>query len=191
MEASRTEPQLQDGELLQRFQETADSPSLELLLGRYLRPIRSFVYQMLGDEADADDVTQETFLRAWRGIHRFEGRSSFATWLYRIAANTSRSFLRRRALRSHRPLDTVQEPSAPSFREPDRKAAQVEIDGEIRQALDGLSPKLRAALVLTVMQGFSVRDAARIESCTTATIHWRVHRARRLLRPKLSELLES
>jgi RNA polymerase sigma-70 factor (ECF subfamily) len=149
------------------------------------------VYQMLGDADDADDVTQEVFVRAWRGIHRFEGRSSFSTWLYRIAANTARSFLRRRSLRAHSSLDEVHEPAAPSFRQPDRKAVQAEMGTQIEQALDALSPSLRAALVLTVMQGFSVRDAARIECCATATIHWRVHRARRLLKHHLSELLES
>lgn len=189
MELLRAQSAIEDEELLRRFQESADSPSLDLLLKRYLRPIRAFVFQMLGNQADADDVTQETFVRAWQAVHRFEGRSSFATWLYRIAANTARSFLRRRTKHVHSPLDTVAEPSAASFREPDRRAAHGEIDGEIRAALDTLSPKLRAALVLTVMQGFSTRDAARIESCTTATIHWRVHRARRLLKPKLSELL--
>ncbi|MDX9979224.1 MAG: RNA polymerase sigma factor [Lentisphaeria bacterium] len=190
MELSQAQPAVQDEELLRQFQETADLSLLELLLGRYLRPIRGFVFQMLGNQADADDVAQETFVRAWRGIHRFEGRSSFATWLYRIALNTTRSFQRRQALRAHPPLDSVAEPSEASFRAPDRRAVQGEIDGEIQAALDGLSPTLRAALVLTVIQGFPAREAARIESCTTATIHWRVHRARRLLKSRLAELLQ-
>ncbi len=159
----------------------------EELMRRHLRRVRGMMYQMALNHADADDLTQEVFIRAWRGLAGFRGGASFSTWLHRIAINCAMSFLGRRARRAAAPLEAAPEPAAPCGDRPDVRAAAAELDGRIRAALEKLTPKLRAAIVLTVLQDYSLPEAARVEGCALATMYWRVHEARRLLKLSLAE----
>lgn len=142
------------------------------------------IFQMVLDANAADDLTQETLLRAVRAIDSFEGRAQFGTWLYRIAMNTTHDFL----ARQHRSPVVFQAELADRSRHdvtPDRMATDAELLAQIESAIATLSPKLRAAIVLTALQGLSAREAADIENCGESTIHSRVHEARKQLQHKL------
>jgi RNA polymerase sigma-70 factor (ECF subfamily) len=177
-----------DEQLVSIFQETGDSACFGELVGRHAGRVRAIVLGMVRSDADADDVTQEIFIRAARGLARFRAGSQFKTWLYRIMMNTTRSFLRGRSRRTKViPERRAEMPDAPDsgVDRPDRRVMSREMGEQLEMALEALPTHLRAAMVMTVLEGVEVTEAARIEGCASATIHWRVHRARRLLRDAL------
>ena len=145
------------------------------------------LYQLTLNHADADDLTQEIFLRAHQGLAGFGGRAEFTTWLHRIALNCVRSHWARHRRRCLAGLDEVPEPAAPGGGRPDRQALAAEMNERVYAALEQLSPKLRAAIVLTVLQEMSLTEAARLEQCALPTMYWRVHEARRRLKRFLGE----
>jgi RNA polymerase sigma-70 factor (ECF subfamily) len=180
-----------DSELIDAYRATGCRDSLNELARRYLARMRSVVYQMVLDDAAADDLTQEVMLRALRGLANFNGRASFSTWIYRIAMNTVYSFLTRRR---QSPLcfpGKLPEPTDDAGDSPERAAMQAELDGRIAQALDKLSPKLRAAIVLTALHDWSPAQAAEIEGCSSGTMYWRIHEAREQLQGQLAPWLKT
>ena len=181
-------PEAGDELLIAQFKDTGRTSFLDDLFARHMGMVRSMVYSMVLNDADADDLAQDIFIRAGKALGRFEGRSRFSTWLYRIAMNTTHRFLR---TRSARPLDPLEHEDCPvpEHGHPDRSAMAGELDRAIADALDELAPALRAAIVLTVIQDVPVSDAARVEGCSTATMYWRVHRARKQLRAELGRYL--
>jgi RNA polymerase sigma-70 factor (ECF subfamily) len=140
---------------------------------------------MVLNDSDADDVTQEVFLRVSRGIGRFRQEAKFSSWLHRIAVNTTMDFLRRR---SRRPAGSRDEmPDLPDPQPgPAHLAASRELGMDIHDALSELSPRLRAAITMVAIQGMTTRDAAQACGCLPATLSWRVHQARKILREKLN-----
>jgi RNA polymerase sigma-70 factor (ECF subfamily) len=149
------------------------------------------LYQMVLDSSLADDLTQEVFLRVIRGLSTFGGRAKFSTWLYRVAMNAARSFL---AGRRRSPVDFHPElPERAQTRNPQPECAAMvaELESAVEDALGELSPPLRGAIVLTSLQRFDVKEAARIEGCATATMYWRIHEARRQLRKRLAKYSSS
>jgi len=183
-----------DQHLLKQFQTTGRGEFLDELLRRHLKPIRSLVFQMLLDHDAADDVTQDVFLRVARGITRFEGRSEFSTWLFQIAMNCVRSFLKRHSqspieFHDELPAGTVISGTADFHAQPDGAVLLYELTTDIQTALGQLSPQLRAAVVLVCLQQQPAATAAEIEGCSTDTMYWRVHEARRRLKQLLAEHL--
>ena len=179
-----------DEQLIDCYFQSGDRHALEELVGRYLKKVRGTVYPMVLDASLADDLTQEVFLRAIRGLAGFDRRAKFSTWLYRVAMNTTHSFLTRRnrsRLTFHPEL-----PDRPheAGKSPEGAAMDGEIDGAIRAALADLPPKQRAAIVLILLEHVNVAEAARIEECSTATIYWRIHKARKQLKKCLERHLE-
>jgi RNA polymerase sigma-70 factor (ECF subfamily) len=143
---------------------------------------------MVLDDAVADDLTQETFLRVFRGLSSFGGRSQFATWLHRIAMNVVYSHFDRCGrspvmFRAEVPDTSVEESR------PECTAVQNELELDIEAALATLSPRLRAAIVLTCLEGKSSSEAADIEGCSTAAMYGRVHEARKRLTERLARHL--
>ena len=180
-----------DEDLVRCFQQTGAVAPLNELVARHSGTIRSLVYHMVLNDADADDLSQEILLRALRALPEFQHRSQFSTWLYRIAMNVTRSFLTARArspLQATDPLPETRDPAAPK---PDRHLLERELDAEIVIALGELPPKLRAALVLTAIHGLAVVDAARVEHCVLPTMYWRIHQARKQLHVRLARYLTS
>lgn len=162
----------------------------EALVRDHTQKVWATIYQMVLSREDADDLTQEVFARALRGAESFRRRATSATWLYRIAMNTTRSFLRRKSIC---PVafrgDLAGNPGSGGPR-PDDAAIAEELRDRVAVALDSLSPSLRAAIVLTATQGFGTREAARIAGCSPAVMYWRIHKARKILREQLGELVE-
>jgi len=186
-----TQEHVSDEALIAAFREDGMPQHLDMLFLRYMEKVRAMAYQMVLHDADADDLTQEVFLRAARYIDRFRGRAAFSTWLYRIAMNSANSFLSRKKCN---PVDCSNElPDVEDHRNgsrPDQVLAGGELDARIQNALACLSAKLRAAVVLTIIQGISLPEAARVEGCALPTMYWRVHEARRILKALLKEDLQ-
>ena len=178
-----------DEQLADSYRRERNKEDLDLLLGRYVGRLRGIIHGMVLNQNDADDLTQEVFLRAIRGLDQFNGRSKFSTWMYRVAINTTHRFLQRRARSPVRETTALNEPSNPRGREPDRKAMQAEMQGEITAGLAELSPPLRAAMALMTLEGMSAEQAAEIEGCSTGTMYWRVHEARKILKTRLAKYL--
>ncbi len=174
-----------DQHLIDQFRDSGRTDLLEELLCRHLSRIRGVVFQMLLDHSAADDVTQDIFLRVVRGIERFEGRSEFSTWLYQVAMNTVRTYLKRRGRSRVQFHDELPEGSAVSTAAPDGGVLQA----ELQTALSSLSPQSRAAIVLVCLQEQPASQAAEIEGYSTDTMYWRVHEARRQLKQLLAEHL--
>lgn len=173
-----------DEELVTRYRESRAEAALEELVKRHVPKVRAMIFQMVLDHHAADDLTQEALLRAVRAIDSFEGRSQFGTWLYRIAMNTAHGFLDRQ---NRSPVvfqaELIEESGCDVA--PDRAATDAELLAQVESAIAELSPKLRAVMVLTALQGLSPREAAAIEECGESTIHSRVHEARQQLKQKL------
>ena len=174
-----------DEELVERFQSTGDMEFVDELLRRYVRKVYGMVDAMVANRADAEDLTQEVLVSAGRGLSAFRGDARFSTWIYRITMNTTRSFLRKQSRRPPVVDEPAEDPIDPRIDTPDRNVIADETDAAIGDALATLSPSLRAAIVLTVVQGLNASEAARIEGCSRATIYWRIHQARKLLRERL------
>ena len=147
------------------------------------------VFPMVLNHAVADDLTQEVFLRAIRGLNGFRAEAKFSTWLFRIAWNVVRDEVSRRETQDA-VITCELEPVTPVGDQPDRIALQRELDQRIAAELAGLTPKLRAALVLTSLQQVSVDEAAELEGCSTSTMYWRIHEARRVLQERLAKYFD-
>jgi len=180
-----------DEQLIAGFLQSGDAVSIETLVGRHMARVRAMVYQMVLDDADADDVTQEVFIRALRGLPRFRNRCRFSTWLYTITMNTTRSFLDARRRAPFDDVDRAPDAQDSEVRRPDRSALNAELDQEIHNAIAELPPRLRSVLILTTLHGVGVAETARIEGCAVATVYWRIHKARKRLKQLLARYLES
>ena len=164
------------------------------LVRRHERRVYGVALRMSGDPSDADDLAQEVFLTAWKAVGSFRGGSSFYTWLYRIAVNTSLTFLKRRNReRGRAPFDEnlpVGGPDRGLPAGPEGGAALNELTARIAQAVAVLPARFRATFALVVDQGLSHADAARVLGCTENTVSWRMHKARKLLQARLKPFLE-
>ena len=145
------------------------------------------------DAGEADEVAQEVFLRAWRGLPRFEERARFSTWLYRIAFNEAqRRLARRRTPRIESEADAddpvVVLPDSPD-RGPEARALDRELARTVEQALQELPAKWRAAVVLRDIEGLSTEEAAQVVGIRQAAFKSRLHRGRMALRALLEPYL--
>ncbi len=179
-----------DEDLVAAWRDSGEPEILDELICRHVGEVRAMIYPMVLNDADADDLTQEVFVRALRGIAGFRGHAQFSTWLYRIAMNTARSFLAQRGRVQPSSPELLAQQADQRTTAPDESAIAGELDSQIEAAINTLSPGLRSAIVLTTLQGFGVREAAQIESCTTATMYWRIHKARTILKRRLAVYLK-
>lgn len=167
--------------------------AFEGLVTRYQTRIVNYAAAMVHDPGIAEDVAQETFLRAWRGLDRFRGESSFKTWLYRIASNVARTHLDRRGRQARvgdRSLDDdaerLQAGDVPAAA-PDAETALVTRE-TIDRALAELPEELRLALVLRDVEGLDYKEIAVVTGAPIGTVESRIFRARRRVRGLLQAL---
>lgn len=175
-----------DEDLVQAYRNEGDRTALDGLVLRHLGRVRAMIYAMVLNDADAEELTQEVFVRAIRGLPRFRGHARFSTWLCRIAINTVRSFLAKGHPRAAADAGSLAEQPDVRVAAPEQSAIAGELDDQITEALGSLSPPLRTAIVLTAIEGIAVPEAARMENCPAATMYWRVHKARKILRKRLA-----
>jgi RNA polymerase sigma-70 factor, ECF subfamily len=167
--------------------------AFELLVNRYHSMILNYLIRQTDDPEFAADLTQETFLDAYRSLDRVPEEASFAAWLYRIARNNLLNEWRRRRLRRMISLNQLLAGGgarSASLRQPDTTAATVERD-LIQQVLNELSPNLREALVLSSLCGFTGREVADILGISTAAAQRRIGRAKELFAERHRALSET
>lgn len=183
-------PRITDRELVERARE-GDGEAFGMLVRRHQTRLHRLSIHMLRSHAEAEDATQEVFLRAYRALARFDGRSEPYTWLYRIAVNVALNRIRARKARRTEPIDgdaRLDALAAPSTeRLADSSAAQRQLYAALAEGIDGLSESLRTTLILVCIDGASHEDAAAILGAPEGTIAWRVHEARRKLKAFLAE----
>jgi RNA polymerase sigma-70 factor (ECF subfamily) len=168
-----------DAELIAAYRNSSDSAALDALVRRHIGYVRAIIYPMVLDDAVADDLTQDTLVRAMRGLAGFRQKSEFSTWLYTIAMNCVRSHFNRRQPRLVMLDETI---CASTNERPEVAAIGKELDQAIGSALEQLTPKLRATIVLVSLGGLDAAKAAAVEGCTAATIYSRLHEARQQLK---------
>jgi RNA polymerase sigma-70 factor, ECF subfamily len=180
-----------DEELVARSK-TGDTESFNQLVKRWERPIFALAYRTLGREEDARDVTQETFLRAFRALSGFKGDAKFSSWLYRIALNLCRDWMRRDR---RAPLVAVPEgveveqlaaEQAPSESVEDL-AARAELSRQVARVMQLLPEEQRQAIVLKEYHGLTFQEIADLMKCPLSTVKTRVYQGLATLRKHLGE----
>ena len=179
--------QFSDFELIRRSQ-AGDTEAFGEVVTRYRTKIFGMVCGMVGNEQDAWDVAQEGFLKAWQSINRFEGRSSFYTWLYRLTMNLTIDWLRRKARREEVELNDGIPSVLPG---PVVDCQRAEIRTWVNEALAKLSPEHRAVVVLKELEGLHYQEISVVLNISVGTVMSRLFYARKhlqsLLRPIYSQ----
>lgn len=185
-----------DLELVRRVQR-GERGAFDLLVLKYQHKVVKLVARLLRDPAEAEDVAQEAFVKAYRAIGSFRGDSAFYTWLYRIAVNTARNTM---ASRQRRPLDyeadlSESEQSAVESRmrhgdTPEAVALSDEIHRTVNDAIGALPEDLRTAILLREVEGLSYEEIAEAMDCPVGTVRSRIFRAREAIDRSLKPLLD-
>jgi RNA polymerase sigma-70 factor (ECF subfamily) len=161
--------------------QSGDPAAFAELIGKHQRMIHSLTYRMTGSLADAEDLAQETFLRAYRQIGSYRGASKFSTWLYRIAINACLTWRQRETRRVEAAANWAETNGAPRAAGEGPETGN-ERSERIHEALLKLPAKQRAAVMLTLYDGLTHAEAAEVLSCSETTVSWRVFAARRKLK---------
>ncbi len=182
-----------DMEIVRRVQ-AGDVAAFDRLILKYRERVYGIVYNMTSNREDAADLTQDAFIKAFQSIHRFGGQSSFFTWLYRIAVNSTLSHLRKSRLRSFFSLERVNS-DEPVSREiiaaltdktgVDRDTFVRELQEKLNDAMQKLSIKHRTVVTLFEIDGLSHQDIAEVMNCSVGTVRSRLHYAKQLLQAEL------
>lgn len=186
---------LPDWTLAERVR-AGDDGAFEALLERYERRVLSFVYRLIGDSTEAQDVAQDVFVRAYRAMHKPGFRratAEFSTWLFQVARNAALDCLRRRKRHPVDSLDVLEDGgSALPGADPTAagQAAAAEAGEQIAAAVALLPEEQRAAIVLSEYEGLPDARIAAILKCSEKSVEARLYRARRFLRARLAHLLE-
>ena len=184
-------------ELLVERVQKGDKRAFDLLINKYQHRIISLVGRYVSDPAEAMDVAQEAFIKAYRAIDRFRGDSAFYTWLYRIAINTAKNWL---VARKRRPpstdidaADAEQYDVESRLKEqgtPENELLREEIKNTVFETIAALPDDLRTAIMLREMEGMSYEDIAVTMDCPIGTVRSRIFRAREAIDEKLRPLME-
>jgi RNA polymerase sigma-70 factor, ECF subfamily len=162
-----------------------DKGAFEALVQRYRKRIFALALHITGSSSEADDITQEIFLKAYRCLGTFEGRSQFFTWVYRMTVNRALNARRDRARRGEDALDgdpRVELAIAVDARSNPGRAAELrQTYHRLLRALDSLPADMRATVILVSLQGMSHGEVAIVQNVSEGTIAWRMHEARRKL----------
>ena len=173
-----------------------DKKAFDLLVLKYQQKVANIISRYIHDHSEVFDVSQETFIKAYRALPKFRGDSAFYTWLYRIATNTAKNHLAAKGRRP--PMDDVEAVTAEQMdtslrlkeqATPENLAMEAEVAKTIRQAVDDLPEDLRVAITLREMDGLSYEEIAEAMDCPIGTVRSRIFRARDAIDKKLKPLL--
>jgi RNA polymerase sigma-70 factor, ECF subfamily len=180
-----------DAQLMLRLKNGEDQV-LNELMGRWQQPLVSFIYRYIGQESEALDLAQETFVRVYQTRHRYTVRGKFSTWLFAIAANLSRNYLRwrqRRGDSASEGWDAKGAELAESLQSegdsPDHAAMRSESISLIKDAVNQLPHDLKTVILLYEYQGLSYEEIASVLGCGTKAVEMKLYRTRKLLRERL------
>ena len=172
-----------------------DRAAFDLLVVKYQSRVASIISRYVFDSHEVMDLTQETFVKAFRAIDRFRGDSAFYTWLYRIAVNTAKNFLE---ARSRRPQGSADSAEAENYDDgqrlrdiasPEQLLQREQLQRALNKAIESLPEELRSAFLLREYDGLSYEDIARILECPIGTVRSRIFRARDAVDRHLGPLL--
>jgi len=183
-----------DEDLIERFQ-NGDLYAFDLIVKRYKEQLLNFVYRFVGNQEEAEDIIQETFLRVYRKRKAYKRIAKFSTWIYTIAGNLSRTELRRR---KRRKLFSVSEMG---FEDRDYEISddvynpETQVDGVIQEEIihreiNNLSPKFREVIILRDVQELSYEEISKIIKVPIGTVKSRVNRGRLKLQSQLKDLMK-
>ncbi|MBY0574952.1 MAG: RNA polymerase sigma factor RpoE [Undibacterium sp.] len=178
--------------LVERVQR-GDKNAFELLVSKYQRKLYRLVSRLVHDHAEAEDVVQEAFIKAYRALANFRGESAFYTWLYRIGINTAKNYLVTQGRRMPTSTDSDIE-EAETFHDadglrdintPESLLASKQIANTVNAVMMALPEELRKAIVLREIEGLSYEEIAEIMVCPIGTVRSRIFRAREAIAEKL------
>jgi len=183
--------------LVKRVQR-GDKSAFDLLVRKYQHKVVKLVLRYVRNPAEAEDIAQEAFIKAYRALPQFRGDSAFYTWMYRIAINTAKNSLASRDRspikydldlndpeESHHVQSRLQDPDTP-----EGLALTEEIRGIVNSAIDGLPEELKTAIVLRELDGLSYEEIAAAMECPVGTVRSRIFRAREAIDKRLREVFE-
>jgi RNA polymerase sigma-70 factor (ECF subfamily) len=169
-----------------------------MLVHRYDRHVFSLAANFVNNAEDAKDIYQEVFYRVYRALPKFELRSEFSTWLYRITTNVCLTHRTRRRKHTHRSyleggdenedVSHAAVPVADRQDQPDRKALDAEISGRIDEALQGLSPRMRMVFTLRHFDGYRIQEIAAMLGCSEGAVKKYLFQATRRMRSALKDI---
>lgn len=183
--------------LVERVQ-SGDREAFGLLVGKYQRKLLRLVMRLVRDPAEAEDVTQEAFIKAYRALPNFRGESAFYTWLYRIGVNTAKNWL----VANGRRMPTVSEITDDDSEgiedgvllrhdeTPDRVLMSRQIGETVNAAMEALPEDLRTAITLREIDGMAYEEIAQVMDCPIGTVRSRIFRAREAIAVRLRPLLD-
>ena len=183
--------------LVERVQ-AGDRRAFDVLVSKYQRRLMRLVSRLVHDPAEAEDVVQDTFIKAYRALRHFRGDAAFYTWLYRIGINTAKNYLLTQGRRTPTSSDT-DAGQAESFDDgnrlrdnntPESVLASKQIAATVNAAMDVLPIELRTAIVLREIEGLSYEEISEIMACPIGTVRSRIFRAREVIAEKLKPLLD-
>lgn len=186
-----------DKELVLKAQR-GDVPAFEELVERYHGKIYGLTYNMTSNREDAEDLTQEVFVKAFEALPRFKGKSSFYTWIYRIAVNKTINYRKKRNRKSVLSLDQFDQDiktddvyhDLTTKGSPLRNISLSELQEKLNEALQHLSEKHRAVVVMHDMQGMPHEEIAKVVGASVGTVRSRLFYARRQMQTELSEFVK-
>ena len=191
-------PATVDEETLLRRTRRGDMEAYDELVRRHQERIYATIYHMTANHEDANDLAQESFIKAYQALKSFKGGSSFYTWLYRIAVNKTINYLKQRKNRTHISLNDLDfkaehDPDLMALisdKTPRREAGLTELQEKLNEALLKLSEPHRLVVVLHDVQGQSHEEIAKIMDCNIGTVRSRLFYARQQLQALLSDYLQ-
>jgi RNA polymerase sigma-70 factor (ECF subfamily) len=172
--------------------------AFDRLILKYRERVLGIIYNMTSNREDAADLAQDAFIKAFQSINRFQGQSSFFTWLYRIAVNSTVSHLRKNRLRSFFSLESIREDDPVSKDIIDaltdkagvgRDALVRELQEKLNDAMQKLSINHRTVVTLFEIDGLSHQEIAEVMDCSVGTVRSRLHYAKQLLQSELQPYL--
>lgn len=185
-------------QLLVERAQRGDKRAFELLVEKYQHKLARLVSRLVRDPGEAEDVTQEAFIKAYRALPSFRGDSAFYTWLYRIGINTAKNFLVATGRRA--PTSTeVDAEEAEGYESsellhdintPESLLLSKEIGTTVNTAIESLPEELRSAIQLRELEGMSYEEIAKLMDCPIGTVRSRIFRAREAIAEKLKPLLD-
>src|SRR5471030_3497941 len=196
--ASGVRTERESDQLLVERVQAGDKRAFDVLVAKYQRRLMRLVSRIVHDPAEAEDVVQETFIKAYRALRHFRGDSAFYTWLYRIGINTAKNFLVTQGRRTPTSTDNDAEQvegwadgeQLRDINTPESMLASKQIARTVNAAMDALPFDLRTAIALREIEGLSYEEISEIMACPIGTVRSRIFRAREVIAEKLRPMLD-
>jgi len=186
-----------DKEIIERVK-NGDKKSYDLLVVKYQQRVINLISRFVKNHSDALDVSQETFIKAYRALPNFRGESAFYTWLYRIAVNTAKNHLTvqsRKITKSDYDVTDIEQiegnMSLTEHTTPENLLVKEELQEIVLRTIENLPEDLKSAIMLREIEGLSYEEIANVMECPVGTVRSRIFRAREMIDNKIKPLLEN